>query len=144
MRENMIAELHLAFTAAFACLLWTVQVVVYPQFRNVGAERFIAFHRNHTRRITWLAGPLMLGEGAFAAIFAWRGFGDAPAWHAVSLGLFIAVTGSTFLLFAPLHRRLSDGADARRIERLIRLNGLRSGLESARVAAALVLAGGGG
>jgi len=138
---SWVDALHLAVTAAYAGVLWLVQVLVYPQFSAVPPEAFPACHKAHMRRIGWLVGPLMLAEGAAATVAF---VVDMPAGprllHAASLGLFAAVTLSTFAYYGPLHQRIAHrGHDPVLITRLQRASWARTGLESARLVAVFAL-----
>jgi membrane-bound metal-dependent hydrolase YbcI (DUF457 family) len=53
---------QVATTLPLVGLIWTMQVVHYPLFAQVGREAFVAFHESHLRLITGLVGPLMLIE----------------------------------------------------------------------------------
>ena len=57
--------LQLATTLPLVGVIWLVQILVYPQLTRVGASDFPAFHVGHTRLITYVVAPLMLGEQAF-------------------------------------------------------------------------------
>ena len=64
-------------------LIWTIQIVHYPLFEQVGEDRFVRYHERHMRRITWVAGPLMLIEAGSAALLFH--LGERSPWF--SLGL---------------------------------------------------------
>ena len=61
---------QLITTLPLCGVIWMVQLVVYPQFANVGAAQFANYHRFHSNRITLIVAPLMLGEimGAAAMV----------------------------------------------------------------------------
>ncbi len=123
-------------TAALAGLCWTVQLAVYPLFGRLLAtmptDGFRAYHAAYTGAMGWVAAPLMLGELGLACAWLWT----SPAEPLAGLGLALvaAVWALTFALIVPAHRRLQNQPDLCVIRRLVRLNGLRTGLWFARVA----------
>jgi len=117
----------LQFFSAFALfgLIWTVQLVVYPAFRHVPAERFTSAHQAHTRRISWIVIPLMMMEATASA--AWVLYDRPLSPHQNgALACVAAAWLSTFLIQVPLHHRLSRGFDPAAIERLIHSNWIRA------------------
>ena len=121
---------HAALTWAMAGLIWTIQLVHYPLFSGVPADRFPAWHRRHTRRITVLAAPGMLGEALTAGLLLLAGCREpAFLW---SLPLLAVVFASTFLVQVPLHGRLAAGWDPGAHTALVRTNWWRTAAWSAR------------
>lgn len=89
-------------------VIWFVQIVHYPMFRNVGESGFAGYEWQHTRRTSWVLALPMLAELASAVILAWR-LGGILAWCGLAvLGLIWASTG---LWQVPAHRRLEGGFD---------------------------------
>ena len=43
-------------------LIWMVQLVVYPGFKYYQRERLLEWHARYTSRISYIVGPLMLGQ----------------------------------------------------------------------------------
>jgi hypothetical protein len=122
MRPLLLA--HAAATWALVGLIWTVQLVQYPLFADVGPDAFPAFHARHTRQITWVVAPLMLAELATAVLLVARG--PASPWLLASLVPLAAVWLSTWLVQVPLHDRLADGFDAAAHGRLVATNWIRT------------------
>lgn len=60
-------SVHYAATWALIGLIWTIQLVHYPLFAQVGRHTFKAYHHRHTTQITWVVAPLMLMELITAA-----------------------------------------------------------------------------
>lgn len=126
--DGIIWNGHALVTYALFGVIWTVQLLVYPQFLEVSASRWNGYHDNHMRRITWVVGPLMLLEVASLFLLFMNGlletsslslwvFGVGP------LGLIWGVTGGVSV---PLHGRLSAHHDPQTITRLIQTNWLRT------------------
>lgn len=123
----LLLLVHAAVTLFLAGLVWTVQFVLYPLFRHAGANRFDRYHREHTRRMGWVAGPAMVAEAATAlALLAWRPAGVPVLMLLAGVVLVAALWASTFLVQVPLHRRLEDKFDAATVEQLIQTNWIRT------------------
>ena len=124
--------IHCAATWALAGLIWTVQLVSYPQFARVGEKEVPFYHAAHIFRITLLVGPLILIEAATAGWLFF--FGDQRgSLFVVSLVLIGVNFFSTALVQIPQHKRLErDGFDAGRCRRLTQGNWVRTGAWSLR------------
>ena len=86
-------------------------------------SKFAELHRDYSRRISVIVGPLMLAQ----AVLAYRQVIIAPDLVSVMQAILIASIWSvTIFISVPLHRRLSVGYDARLIKRLINTNWLRT------------------
>lgn len=125
-------QLQVATTFAMLGLIWIVQLVQYPGFRRVPPEAFARYHHHHCAAISWIVGPLMLGE-AVAAVILWRDPAGGPLQTAIMCCLAVAWL-STGLLQIPLHRRLARGWDEPAIRRLVNTNWLRTAAWSAKAA----------
>ena len=129
---------HLVLTAAYAGFQWTVRVLVYPQFAEVPPTAFAAYERSHQRRITWLVGPLFLGQGGTTlALLVARPAGTPLLPVLAGAACLAVVLGVTALLAVPLHRRLDRGWDAAAHRRLLRVDAVRVAAASAGTAAAM-------
>ncbi len=133
--------LHAFCTLAMVGLIWFVQVIHYPLFAGVGADRFVAYEAWHVRRTTLVVGPLMLGEAASAlALTLFLGEDRLPAAMVWSgLGLLALCWLSTAFLQIPLHRRLERGWDAQAGRKLVMTNWVRTIAWTARGVLALAL-----
>jgi hypothetical protein len=117
-----------AATLVMTGVIWFVQLVHYPAYRNVGDATFVAYQREHTRRTTWVVFPPMLVELMTAglwAIEAWKA-PELRVWAWPGVGLVALLWGSTMFWQVPLHDRLSRKRDPEVIEKLIRSNWLRT------------------
>ena len=75
--------LNFALAAYLTGVIWTVQLVHYPGFAQVAQESFGAFHRLHSRRISWVVlGPMVLELLLAGALIGWKAPG-AVAWWAL-------------------------------------------------------------
>ena len=125
-----LLPVHYAVTWALVGLIWTIQMVHYPLFAQVGPEHFVAYHRRHTREITLVVGPLMLAELVTAALLVLEGNRDP--WLLASLPLLALIWISTGFVQIPLHNTLANGFDAKAHHRLVTSNWWRTAAWSAR------------
>ncbi|GAC1555130.1 MAG: hypothetical protein NVS3B10_16210 [Polyangiales bacterium] len=124
---------QLATTLPLVGLIWFVQVVAYPLFARVAAADFVAYHASHSRLITYVVAPLMVGE--LASAMAWllwplEGVPRPVAW----VGAALAVTTWVVTMFVsvPQHEVLARGFDPRAHELLVVTNWLRTAAWTAR------------
>lgn len=130
-RITLLAQL--GTTLPLVGLIWLVQIVSYPLFAKVGRAEFASYHEAHARLITFVVGPMMVGE--LLASFAWALLpehheGRWVAW--LGLALTIATWIFTFALAVPRHDALARGFDGATIASLITVNWLRTAAWTAR------------
>jgi hypothetical protein len=124
MNVEILFVIHQAATWALVGLIWTIQLVHYPLFARVGEQGFVAYHQEHTRRITWVVAPLMFAELMTAVgLMFW---GAREPWLLGSLVLLGFNWVSTALVQIPLHNQLAQGFDAEVHRRLVATNGWRT------------------
>lgn len=123
-----------------AGLVWFVQVVHYPLFGAVPAAGFPGYEAAHTRRTTWVVGPLMLAElGTALALLATPIAASHRALVILGLALLVLIWGATWGLQVPRHRELAKGFAARAHRRLVTSNWIRTAGWSVRGIVALTL-----
>ena len=125
--------LQLGTTLPLVGLIWLVQIVSYPLFARVGAAEFSAYHAAHARLITFVVGPLMVGEliGAIAgAFFGDRALPPEAAWLGAALA--VATWLLTALVSVPKHDLLATGFDQRAFATLLTTNWFRTAAWTAR------------
>ncbi len=132
--------LQLGTTLPLVGLIWFVQVVAYPLFARVAAADFLAYHASHSRLITYVVAPLMVGELASSVVWLiWPldGLPRQVAW----VGAALAVTTWIVTMFVsvPQHTILARGFDARAHDLLVVTNWLRTASWTARGAMLLWL-----
>ncbi len=121
---SLIFTFHSAATWALVGLIWTVQLVHYPLFAQVGVESFKEYHKRHTNQITWIVAPLMLSELLTAAWLAFAARQDA--WFMASLVPLAFNWLSTWRVQVPLHDKLATGFEVRVHQRLVSSNWWRT------------------
>jgi len=119
--------LDIAATLYLWGVIWTVQLVHYPLFAQVGAVNWEQYHASHTHLMTLVVLPAMVTELGTSGLLAlsrplwlsgpllWAGFACAVLTWAV-----------TFFVSVPLHDTLSRSFDASAISRLVQTNWLRT------------------
>ena len=130
-----LLAVHAAATWALVGLIWTVQLVHYPLFAQVGAEAFRSYHARHTRQITWIVAPLMATELFTAALLVVRGAREP--WLLASFASLAFNWLATWRVQIPLHDRLAAGFDVEAHQRLVASNWWRTAAWSIRGACLL-------
>jgi hypothetical protein len=138
---DLLLAIHTASTLFMTGLIWFVQVVHYPLFVWVGGGSFAVYESQHTRRTTFVVGPVMLIElGSALCLLGFQPPGS-PHWAVWGGVVLLAVIWlTTFFVSVPCHRRLSKGLDAGVVRRLVRSNWVRTSAWSLRAVLALVIA----
>lgn len=111
-------------------MIWTIQLVHYPLFANVGPDSYVAFQAEHVDRIgPFLLVPWLL-EGLTLLGVLWLAFFDdrrdlrVPALiGAAAMAVVLAISG---FWSAPAHADLADGFDRAVHDRLMTANLVRS------------------
>jgi hypothetical protein len=120
---SKISVLYISINVALLILIWLVQVIIYPGMYGWVNNTFAELHRDYSRRISLIVGPLMLAQ----AVLALRQVIIEPQLAVVLQAvLIVSVWGVTAFISMPLHRRLRAGYDSRVINRLIKTNWLRT------------------
>jgi len=134
---------NLVATAFMTGVIWFVQIVHYPLMAGWPHDHFGAWetlHRGQTERVVI---PVMLVEGAAAALLLVRRPPRCPVWLPwLAAALLAGVWVSTFLLQVPCHARLSLGWDEGVHARLVATNWIRTLLWTARLGAVAAIAAG--
>ena len=121
---SAISFLNIAVSWGLLVLIWIVQLIVYPGFLRISADRFKTFHRWYAVRITIIVLPLMIGEVVLLLGWWWAAF-DLSAAYAATLAVAI-VWLSTFRLQVPIHKRLQHAKEDALIRRLVATNWIRT------------------
>lgn len=124
---------HTAFTLAMFGLMWTVQVVIYPQFRSVAPAQFASYAADHSARIITALALLAPAEIVLAG---WLLVDTPPGLSrgAVFISGALLASGwmATAFFFAPLHGKFQGPYNRGLVDRLVTTNWLRTILWSAR------------
>ena len=140
--DRLLLLAHAAATVFMVGLIWFVQVVHYPLFADVGREGFAAYHASHSRRTTWVVGPVMAAEALCALLLVARRPPGVPLGLALAgLVLLGVVQAGTAFLAVPRHGVLGGGSDERSYALLVATNWLRTAGWTARGVLALAMVG---
>ena len=112
-----------AINSGLVVLIWLVQIIVYPGMHGWDRARFAVLHRDYTRRISFIVGPLMLGQAALALHQLFTLAGSTVVAQILLIG---GVWGATLFISVPLHRKLGDSYEERAVNRLVTTNWLRT------------------
>lgn len=134
-----LTVVHLAATGFMTGLIWTVHVVHYPLFALVN-EPYRPFQEAHMRRISALLALPWGAEALSALIVVLRApAGSSRILAVLGAVLVAAIVAVTAFGAAPAHGRLVERFDEREHRRLLRIDGVRVVLWSARLVVAVWL-----
>ncbi len=110
-----------------------MQLVVYPGFRRIDKNQFVAWHTKYLRVAGIVIGPLMIGQ---LGIAVWK-LTSVEGWvtrESLYASLVTLTWITTFRIFVPMHKSLQeDGWNARTISQLVVANWMRTFLWSSIV-----------
>lgn len=111
-------------------MIWTIHLVHYPLFAEVGPESYVNFQSEHVERIGRLLLAPWLTEGVTLLMLLWFVLADKRRDIAVPV-LVSAVAMAVVLVIsgfwsAPAHADLADGFDTAIHERLMSANLVRA------------------
>jgi hypothetical protein len=120
----MIEALNITVSWALLMLIWLVQVIIYPSFRNIPEVIFPKYHRWYGIRISFFVFPLMICEILLLILLAI----DTNRTFVVysSFSMVGAVWLSTLLLQVPIHLKIDVEKNDDLIERLVKTNWIRT------------------
>ena len=120
--------INLTLSAILTGLIWTIQIVHYPSFLDVGTDQYLVFQQNHMKNISFLVGPLMILELGAGVYLLFDQFSSGLHWL-ILLGslLLLIIWVVTIFVASPLHARLvSNGYEVQQIQKLINVNWIRT------------------
>ena len=118
---------HAAVTLFLVGLIWTIQIVHYPLFANVGLDEYVRFQAGHQWRITTIVLPTMMLELALAGTLVWFRPNQIPFWQLLlALGLVGLIWFVTLFVSSPQHSILDRGFDATAHRTLVDTNWIRT------------------
>lgn len=136
MSVPVLLLLNLSVTAILTGLIWTIQLVHYPGFAEVGKAECFRYQERHMRRISYLVGPLMLAELVLAGWLLFQDFALSPLGllSQLAAGCVLVIWLLTALLFVPLHRKFAaEGYTPELVRKLVNRNWWRTILWTLRL-----------
>lgn len=119
-----LEELRQVVDLGLLVLIWLVQLLIYPSFKQIRPESFQKWHACHMNRMGFIAGGLILSQTTLVGLQIWLTPSNAIWITAALVCLMWVLTG---LVSVPLHNRLhSSGYDLQAIESLIFTNWFRT------------------
>ena len=118
--------LNLTSTWFMVGLIWMVQVVHYPLFKDVGSEQFADYQNKHQLRISFIVGPVMLIEAFSTVLMAFYPSNFGLTNVAIGIVLLFAIWISTAVLQVPCHGKLSHDFETKAHKRLVNTNWIRT------------------
>ena len=103
-------------------LILVIHFVHYKSFNFIDVEKFVEFHKFHTKNISFLVIPLMIIELVISIIICYFYFSILSL---INLSLVALIWITTFLLQVPSHNKLSTGKSIAEIEKLVSGNVFR-------------------
>jgi hypothetical protein len=126
--SQIILQIFLLVDVALVVLIWMVQLIVYPSFTYYKPKNLIEWHQKYTTGIAVVVIPLMLAQLVLAIVAVFY----QPNFTAIStLVIVLFLWIFTFLSFAPLHFKISEGKHNQKLlQLLIQRNWIRTFLWS--------------
>lgn len=137
---KLILIAQLLSTLFMVGLIWFVQVVHYPLFRNVGTDQFVQYEFLHQKLTTWVVGPAMLLELITAVALLKYSAPDSTLLPWIGIGLVAVIWLSTAALQVPAHNTLALKFSAEACSTLVNTNWIRTVAWTARGILVLVIA----
>jgi hypothetical protein len=126
--SQIILQTSLLIDIGLVVLIWMVQLIVYPSFTYYQPKNLIDWHQKYTKGIAVIVIPLMLAQLVLALVGI---FYQAYFISVFTLLIVLFLWIFTFLKFAPLHFKISEGKhDQKLLQLLVQRNWLRTFLWS--------------
>jgi hypothetical protein len=131
---------HAAVTLFLVGLIWTIQLVHYPLFNQVGSDNYVSYQAGHQWRITTIVLPAMVLELATAGLLLLARPPELPLWAIVLGAVLVGVIwASTLFIQVPQHAVLDRGFNEQAYRALVSTNWIRTAAWSVRGGLALWL-----
>ena len=114
---------HLISTAIIVGIIWVIQVVHYPSFHFIETDEYLSFQKFHMDKIAYIVVPVMLIESITGFILIYN---DINTVLIISMILLLLIWALTGLFFAPMHQKLMSGYQEELVEKLVKINWVRT------------------
>jgi hypothetical protein len=120
----LILQISLLIDAGLVVLIWLVKLIIYPSFTYYKAENLFKWHQKYTTRLAFVVIPLMLSQLVLAIVAVFYQFNLI---NICCLLIVLFLWLFTFVSFAPLHFKISEGKTNQSVlQLLIRRNWIRT------------------
>ncbi|MEM0969952.1 MAG: hypothetical protein AAGJ31_11415 [Verrucomicrobiota bacterium] len=114
-----LTRARVGIDAGVVVLLWLVQLVIYPSFGYLDAERAEEWHQIYMERSSFLIGPLLGGQVAILGV-QWL---SGDRWrHGAAILLAAGMWAWTFWVSVPLHVSLQEEFEKKVVDQLVMTN----------------------
>jgi hypothetical protein len=120
-------KVHFCFSLYMVGVIWLVQIIHYPLFKQVGESAFIDYHKIHIQKTSSVIAVPMILEvltGLYLLTFSELYRNNFIFLIAFALNVLIWIV--TFFTSVPKHKILSKGANDRVLNALVRTNWIRT------------------
>ena len=130
MEFELLLKVNFISTSVMVGVIWVIQLLHYPSFHFIDDQKYIEFQHFHMQRISLIVIPAMLIELASALLLAYF---FVSSLTIILLFLVLGIWGITFIFFTNMHHKLTDGYEHSIVDRLVKINWLRTALWSLRL-----------
>ena len=113
-------------------VIWTIQLVHYPSFNFINQKDYIKFQNFHMKRISLIVMPIMGIELFSGLVIIFFEMKNGIIFY-FSIFILILIWLLTGIIFSRLHQKLTMGYRILIINRLIKMNWLRTFLWTLRI-----------
>jgi len=130
-----LPQIRSVIDGGLVVLIWLVQLIIYPVFHQIEAERLRSWHAYYVRRMGRIVGPMMLLQ---VAVVLTQLIYFGGILNLLSGCLVLGCWVCTALFSIPCHRKIEQGkADSKVLSRLVITNWPRTILWTAVFAVGL-------
>lgn len=128
----LLFTVNLVSTSIMVGVIWTIQIVHYPFFHRLDQKNFGLYMDTHRSKISYIVIPVMLAEltSGIGLIIINTQF---QAQFIAGFILILLIWISTAVIQVPSHSKLASGYDQTEVQKLVRLNWIRTILWSLRL-----------
>ena len=120
---DIVFELNKVSNSLMIGISVLVQFIIYPSVKNPDFKNFTSFHLSYSNKMFCIVAPIMLTELFSSLILVYK---NPSKTYLISLFFLLIIWILTFLFIVPIHNFLSTNHSKKRVEKMIKLNGLRT------------------
>lgn len=120
---DIVFELNKISNSLMIGISILVQFIIYPSFKNPDFKNFNSFHLSYSKKMFYIVAPIMLTELFSSLILVYK---NPSKTYLISLFFLLIIWMLTFLFILQIHNILSTNHSKKKVEKMIKLNGLRT------------------